>query len=151
MNIFKFLFSISGDEFWPDKILSRIKGEFVVASKNNVGDRKFHNNEDIYEFGSLSIWHPKKFCTDNSIADYEKWFVKFVEENYSLFMESGANEFEIYMEIYFDGGQCNFQIFDKDLLKKLTLFNIALPISIYTMDSSRHQRWISEIELAWEN
>ena len=53
------------------------------------------------------------------------------------------------MEVYFDGGQCNFEIFNKDLLAKLSVFNISIPVSVYLLDATEFQSWENEIKLTW--
>lgn len=149
--IYKYILSISGDNFYPDKILSKIESNFVVNSYFTPTDKKFTNSSDEYNYGSISFWHPQKFSTDESLTSYEREFVEFIEKNYSLFVENGVNDLEILIEIYFDGGQCNFEIFSKDLLKKLGFWGVSLPISIYILRDNEIQKWEDEIKLAWES
>lgn len=148
--IYKYSISISGDEFHPEKIIKEIQGNFTVDSYFNPTDKKPINISEDYGYGSMSFGHPNKNSTEGEIIDYEKSFVEFIEKNYALFVKNGVNEFEIFLEIYFDGGQCNFEIFNKELLKKLGDIGVSLPISVYILKNEEIQKWEDEIRLIWE-
>lgn len=141
--IFKYYFSISGDNFYPDRIIDNIQGSFLINSYFKPGDKKFAGKSDEYEYGGMSFWHPKKFSTEDNIIEYDESFIEFIEKNKSLFIANGVDKLEIYMEIYFDGGQCNFQIFDRVSLKKLANSEVFLPVSVYVLTEE-------EIRLNWE-
>ncbi len=148
--IYKYSISISGDDFHPEKIIEEIQGDFVVNTFFNPTDKKLINISEEYGYGSMSFWHPYKNSTEDKIIEYEKSFVEFIDENYTLFVKNGVNEFEIFIEIYFDGGQCNFEIFNKELLKKFGVLGVSLPISVYVLTSEEIQKWEDEIGLVWE-
>lgn len=148
--IFKYYFSISGDNFYPDRIIDNIEGSFLVASYFKPSDKKFADKSDEYDYGGMSFWHPKKFSTRDSIIEYDESFIEFIEKNYSLFIANDVTDLQIFIEIYFDGGQCNFEIFDKVLLKKLANFDVSLPISVYVLKEEELQEWEEEIRLNWE-
>lgn len=99
----------------------------------------------------MSFWHPNKNSTEDEIIKYEISFVEFIEKNYTLFVKNGVNEFEIFVEIYFDGGQCNFEIFNKELLKKFGNFGVSFPISVYVLKNEEIQKWEEEIKIDWKN
>ncbi|RFS14939.1 hypothetical protein [Emticicia sp. C21] len=111
--IFKYTFSIFGDNFYPDTIIDKIQGDFLINSYFKPTDKKFINRPDEYDFGGMSFWNPKKFSTEGEIIKYEESFIDFIEKNYSLFTENGVNDLQIYIEIYYDGVQCNFEIFNR--------------------------------------
>lgn len=149
--IYKYDFSISGGTFYPEKIISKIKGNFIVESCFSPIDKKSHNKEEEYGYGGISFWHPQKFSTEDSVIEYEKAFIEFIEKNYNTFIESGVDDLQIFIEIYFDGGQCNFEIFNRGLLKKLTNFGVSLPISVYVLKEEDIKKWEDEVKLVWES
>jgi hypothetical protein len=148
--IYKYSLSISGEDFYPEKVLEKVQGSFVICSNFKPTDKKFTNSSDEYGYGGMSFWHPNKYSTEEQIIDYERGFIEFIEKNLNLFTENGAYEFEILIEIYFDGGQCNFEIFNNELLKKIGEFGISLPISVYVLKDEEIQKWEDEIKVAWE-
>lgn len=149
--IFKYNFSVSGDIFYPKSVIQEIKGDFIIDSFFNPTDKKFEDSSNEYGYGGISFWHPNKYSTEDKIIKYEMSFVEFIEKNYTLFVINGVNEFEIFVEIYFDGGQCNFEIFNKELLKKIGELGVSLPISVYVLKNEEIQKWEDEIKLVWES
>jgi hypothetical protein len=149
--IYKYNFSISGDCFDPEKVIERIQGDFIIVSSFRPTDKKFLNSFEEYGYGNLSFWHKRKFSTDDFLIKYENDFVEFIVKNHSLFVENGANEFEIFLEIYSDGGQCNFEIFNKELLGKLSNIGVSLPISVYVLKRREIKKWEAEIKLDWSS
>lgn len=147
--IFKYYFSVSGDNLYPERIIERIQGDFVVDSYFSPTDRKPNNKNSEYGYGGVSLWHPYKFSTDDRILEYETAFVEFIEKNYNVFIENGASELQIFIEIYYEGGQCNFEVFNKNLLKKLAEFGVSIPISVYVIKEQELQNWENEIKLNW--
>ena len=149
--IYKYNFSILGDNFYPEKIIDKIQGDFLVESFFNPTDKIEIDLPDVYGFGGMYFWHPQKFSTGENIMEYENGFIKFIEENYLLFIKNGVDDLQIFIEIYFDGGQCNFEIFNKELLKKLGNFGVSLPISVYILKKRQIHKWKKEIKLVWES
>jgi hypothetical protein len=148
--VFKYTFSISGDDLYPEKVLDKIQGDFIAVSHFSPTDKKkFGDKNSEYGYGGISFWHPNKFATEDRIMDYEKAFVEFIENNYGLFFQNGGNDLDIYLEIYYDGGQCNFEVFNKEMLSKLAKLGVSLPISIYILEENQLQEWENEISLLW--
>ncbi|EGV38396.1 interleukin-7 [Neisseria weaveri LMG 5135] len=74
--------------------------------------------------------HENEFSKEFPDLEYEKSFVNFFSENYDLLKENGATDFSIFIEIYYVD-QCNFEIFNRDLLVELAKYRVNLPISVY--------------------
>lgn len=149
--IYKYILSVSGDSFYPERTLGDIYGDFIIDSYFKPTDKKTVNNSEEYAYGSISFLHSKKFSTEYEILNYENDFIEFLKKNYSCFVKNGVTEFEIFMEVYFDGGQCNFEVFNKELLKSIGGFNVSLPISIYVLKKEEVKKWENEIKLIWAN
>lgn len=149
--VFKYQFSVSGDNFMPEKVINLIQGDFILVSYFGPADKVPEKGSETYGFGDMSFWHPRKFSTETCIAAYEKDFCHFIEKNYQLFVDYGGLDFQIFMEIYFDGGQCNFEIFEKTLLQTLAKHSVALPISVYILAEEAIMKWEREIEQAWDD
>lgn len=148
--IYKIIFSILGENFWPQKIINNIEGDFIVESYFSPTDKKFENSNDEYGYGGMFFFHPKKFAVPGCVLEYEKAFVDFLENNYRLFKENGVEDLEFFIELYYDGGQCNFEIFNKELLKKIADFDVSIPVSVYILKEEELQQWENEIGREWE-
>ena len=147
--IYKYSFSITGDNFYPERVIKNIK-VFEIGSFFSPTDKRVWVKIEEYGYGNLSFWHPKKFATEDEILIYEKDFIEFIEKNYHLFIDNGVNEFEMFIEIYFDGGQCNFELFNKDFFKKVAKIGVSIPVSIYVLSADDIQKWENEIRLNWK-
>ena len=147
--IFKYDFSISGDNLYPEKIINKIQGNFIIDSYFRPTDKRLFNLPGTYGYGGMSFRHPKKFATEDNIREYEAAFVDFIEKNYNLLVEAGVDDFKIFMEIYYDGEQCNFEIFDKLTLNKLTQYSISIPVSVYFLSEQEVSEWENKIKQKW--
>lgn len=147
--ILKILLSISGKAFCPDNAIPLLKGQYTVANKNNFNDQIFENRSDVYEFGSVTLWHPKKFAIAFHFVEYEEFLVDFLLDNYDMFIKEGAEEFQFFIEMYSDDNQCNYEILGRKLLQKLQGINIAFPISFYQLPKKEYKQWEKEIKENW--
>lgn len=145
--IYKYEFSVSGDYLRPESFIKSVEAGFIIDSYFKRDDKK--RNGEEYGYGSISFWHPQKFATVTRIKEYENSFVHFVERNYSLFTKHGGNDFQFLVEIYYDGGQCNFEIFNKDLLQRLGSMGISIPVSVYSLQEEEILKWETEINFSW--
>ena len=55
--IYKYNFSILGDNFYPEKIIDKIQGDFLVESFYNPTDKIEIELTDVYGFGGMYFWH----------------------------------------------------------------------------------------------
>jgi hypothetical protein len=149
--VFKIILRITGEYFTPDSILDKLNGQFIISSRNNPKDKKFENREDKYGFGSISFFHPKKFATEESISIYNEWQIKFLKNNYGVFVEGGADSFQYFIEIYYEGDQCNFEIFSPNELGEISNIRISLPVSVYKFSHVELGKWEEEIRKDWES
>lgn len=133
--IYKYSLSVSGDRFYPERILTNIQGDFIADSYFNPTDQKFENEPDEYGYGSLIFLHKNKCSTEDEIRRYEEDFIEFIANNHILFIENGATEIEI---------------FNRELLKQIGDFEVALPVSIYPLTKEEIQQWKSEISWSWQ-
>ncbi len=100
---------------------------------------------DILDFskeqhGCLCVSHIREFAAYIDEA-YEDDIVSFIEWNYSRLIQAGADDFSVFMDIYYQD-QCNFEIFNKHRLNRLSRFNVSLPISVYAV--SDEDRFINQ-------
>jgi hypothetical protein len=148
--IYKITLSIAGDHFYPSSIVEHLLGSLQVIDVFDPGDKIEDDERKIYDYGNISFWHPRKFAVDSDITAYEQSFLDFLSDNYERFISNGADDFQLYLEAYFDGGQCNFEIFNKKSLKLLTNFDISIPISVYPLAPDAYKAWEEEILIEWK-
>ena len=132
MLIYKITLTLSGDNFFPSDILSKLTGVLNIVGYHSPTDKNEYDKND-YGFGAIFFMHPKIFTISGEGTQYEEDFIDFFEKYNSLFIKSGADELDFFTEIYYSGEQCNFEIFDRKLLSRINKLqnNIALPVSVY--------------------
>lgn len=67
--------------------------------------------------------------------EYENWFVDIIEENFTIFKKIGVKEISLFYNLLFSD-QCNIEIFDRQILKKLAKYDVAIPFSCYVREES---------------
>lgn len=83
---------------------------------------------------NLSFVHSNEFSKEYWDEQYEESYYVFIKNNIDVLKDYGANEFDIFIEVYKqESEQCNFQILDQKFLKLVGDHEISLPISIYTV------------------
>jgi hypothetical protein len=148
--IFNFNLTIYGNSLLPENLKKSCKGNFEIVSSNSPDDFKKFNLDEKYGFGSMTYNHPNTNVTDNNISKYEEDFVDFINLNSEEFKKNKVEEITIFLNVYYSGSQCNFEIFDAKKLKKLAKFNISLPISVYKLSEKKYKVWEREINKKWD-
>lgn len=123
MLIFKITLTISGDKFFPSKLIPFISNRYVPES--------FHDADGDFTHGVIYYMHPQLFGIQGEGVNYEEWFVELLEENFEVFHKYGAEDIDLFIEVYYSDDQCNFEIFNKAMLKRMGNFNVAIPVSVY--------------------
>lgn len=142
MLIFKITFSVSGDDFFPNKIISSLSKKLDIidffSPTDNIGQKK----DSKFGYGLLSFMHPKIFGHLGDGLEYEDEFIKFYEINFNLFKKYGAEDFVFFIEVYYSGDQCNFEVFNKSMLLRLTkgIGKISIPISVYHLEQKEIEK-----------
>lgn len=123
----RFTIHISGNKFIPSKTIEKLKTLLVV---DEFFDSSGNELNETSSWGDMYLIHKNEFSKEFPDIEYEESFVNFFSENYDLLKENGATNFSIFIEIYY-ADQCNFEIFNRDLLVELAKYKVSLPISVY--------------------
>jgi hypothetical protein len=132
-----------GDNFSPKKFLDCIENDFEIISSVEPNDANECDKSGVYGFGSISILNPMKYGVGSEQLKYENWYIDFIEKNYSLFIDNGVTDIRLFWNVYYFN-QCNFEIFDKDMLQNLSKYLISIPVSVYRLSESEIIEMINE-------
>ena len=89
---------------------------------------------EINDYGCLELNHKNEFSKEYWDSEYEQEFVDFFSKNYQLLRLNNADDFRIFIEAFYSD-QCNFEIFNSELLAELAKYKVSLPISVYDCDN----------------
>jgi hypothetical protein len=81
----------------------------------------------------LSILAPTKIGIPGELTDYENWYINFIEVHKELIDRNCVTEINLFIDVFHSGGQCNWEIFSREGLKKIGRYGIAIPISFYSL------------------
>jgi hypothetical protein len=123
---------LSGDSFSPKIFLGQLTDSLIVFNSNEATDLKT-NKTGEYGFGSLSILAPTKIGIPGQLTTYENWYIDFIERHKALMDKNGVTEINLFIDVFHSGGQCNWEIFSREGLKKIGQYGIAIPISFYSL------------------
>ncbi|MNK04937.1 hypothetical protein D3C87_228100 [compost metagenome] len=126
---------LRGQKFWPDKFINLSDDEFLVFDKNDPDDLLWDDKDDMYGFGSLTAIHPMCYGFNDMGFVYEEWYVEFIEKYNGYFSSIGIEEVRFFIEVFYSGDQCNFEVFNISLLERLNQrIRFSLPISVYKLE-----------------
>ncbi len=146
MKIFRITLGLSGDNLQVVELLDEFTVPFFMMDSFKPDDYHKYIPSKKYGFGSILITNPKKFCNEDEVTNYEEWYLGFFEKYFEKMLKFGAEEFSLFIEVFYNG-QCNFEIFDKEMLSRLAKYNVSLPISIYRLELSEINSMLNDAGL----
>lgn len=131
MNL-RFTITIFGNNFNPSKIFNKLDTSLKVTSYFDTGEKD--DIGKINDYGCLELNHKNEFSKEYWDSEYEQEFVDFFRKNHQLLRLNNADDLRIFIEAYYSD-QCNFEIFNSELLAELAKYKVSLPISVYYCDN----------------
>ena len=123
---------ILGTELLIDEILkilgNKIKIEYII----HPNDKKPKRDEK-YDFGCISLSHPKVYIDDDKLVGYLSWFSDFIKEYFDIFYTLGVEKACFVTNIYYTNSFLSLELFDSDFLKQIASYkiSISIPMNIY--------------------
>jgi hypothetical protein len=150
MWIIRISLDLTGDKFSPKAFIEELTDNIHIFTSNEPDDINDRDPNGIFGFGSLTVLCPKVYGLQYEMTDYEKWYLDFIDNNKKLLDKYGVDEMSLYIEVFDNGGQLNFEIFSRQLLKKVGQFDIAIPISYYRLTTEQIIDMLDETEISKE-
>jgi hypothetical protein len=132
MHAIRYTIHLYGRNFIPSNLMERLHTEYEMICMSEPTEKNKY----------LALSSQEHVGYEN-IREYEMWFVEFIEANYNTFTESGVDDIRIFIDVFYAGDQCNFEIFDNILLQRLTIFKISFPVSVYKISLKKFKELIS--------
>jgi hypothetical protein len=150
MWIIRISLDMYGEDFSPRKALTEFTENLHIFSSNEPDDLNDKDPRDVYGFGSLSILSPQVYGLPYEMAEYEEWYLSFIEKYKPVFDKYGVTELNLFFNVFDSGGQPNFKILSRKLLKKVGQYDIAIPISVYRLTTEEIVEMLSETAMPQE-
>ena len=124
---------ILGTELLIDEILKILGNRIKIDSIIHPND--MNKKGEKYDFGCISLSHPKVYIADDELVDYLSWLSDFIKEYFDIFYTLGMEKACFFTNIYYTDSFLSLELFDNDFLKQIASYknkiSISIPMNIY--------------------
>ena len=122
---------ILGTELLIDEILKILGNKIKIGSIIHPND--MNKKGEKYDFGCISLSHPKVYIADDELVDYLSWLSDFIKEYFDIFYTLGMEKACFVTNIYYTNSFLSLELFDNDFFKQIASYkiSISIPMNIY--------------------
>ena len=123
---------ILGTELLIDEILKKLGNKIKIGNIIHPNDKNPKKGEK-YNFGCISLSHPKVYIADDELVDYLSWLSDFIKEYFDIFYTLGMEKACFVTNIYYTNSFLSLELFDNDFFKQIASYkiSISIPMNIY--------------------
>ena len=123
---------IFGTELLIDEILKILGNKIKIGKIIHPNDKNPKTGEK-YDFGRISLSHPKVYIADDELVDYLSWLSDFIKEYFDIFYTLGMEKACFFTNIYYTDSFLSLDLFNSDFLKQIASYkiSISIPMNIY--------------------
>ena len=123
---------ILGTELLIDEILKILGNKIKIGKIIHPNDKNPKTGEK-YDFGRISLSHPKVYIADDELVDYLSWLSDFIKEYFDIFYTLGMEKACFVTNIYYTNSFLSLELFDSDFFKQIASYkiSISIPMNIY--------------------
>ena len=118
---------ILGTELLIDEILKILGNKIKIGKIIHPNDKNPKTGEK-YDFGRISLSHPKVYIADDELVDYLSWLSDFIKEYFDIFYTLGMEKACFFTNIYYTDSFLSLELFDSDFLKQIASYKISISI-----------------------
>ena len=118
---------ILGTELLIDEILKILGNKIKIGKIIHPNDKNPKTGEK-YDFGCISLSHPKVYIADDELVDYLSWLSDFIKEYFDIFYTLGMEEVCFFTNIYYTDSFLSLELFDSDFFKQIASYKISISI-----------------------
>ena len=134
MIAYYFTIDIFGTELLIDEILKKLGNKIKIGNIIHPNDKNPKKGEK-YNFGCISLSHPKVYIADDELVDYFSWLSDFIKEYFDIFYTLGMEKACFVTNIYYTDSFLSLDLFDSDFFKQIASYknkiSISIPMNIY--------------------
>ena len=124
---------IFGTELLIDEILKILGNKIKIDSIIHPND--MNKKGEKYDFGCISLSHPKVYIADDELVDYLSWLSDVIKEYFDIFYTLGMEKVWFYTNIYYTDSFLSLDLFNSDFFKQIASYknkiSISIPMNIY--------------------
>lgn len=130
-----------GENFSPVAFLNGIDNDYNIFSSLEPGEIS-DVTKSPYGYGYLSIISPSIYGASDQLQEYEKWYIDFLYRNKERILSHPIENVNLYIEVFTDGGQLNFNVFSNAALKVIADNDISIPVSVYHIKTKQLKKML---------
>ena len=119
---------IFGTELLIDEILKILGNKIKIDSIIHPND--MNKKGEKYDFGCISLSHPKVYIADDELVDYLSWLSDVIKEYFDIFYTLGMEKVWFYTNIYYTDSFLSLDLFNSDFFKQIASYKNKISISI---------------------
>jgi hypothetical protein len=123
MVLFRFDLTFYGENFVPEPFAATFEAQGVKVEWCS------ENNEKAFSY--LSVAPAKEFSTQLNVDNHLHWFCTLLNENYLALQAGGVEKTVLFTEVFYEGGQCNMELFNHEFYACAHRCALYTPLSAY--------------------
>ena len=127
MIAYYFSIEIYGTELLIDEILKILGNKIKIGNIIHPNDKNPKTGEK-YDFGRISLSHPKVYIADDELVDYLSWLSDLIKEYFDIFYTLGMEKVWFYTNIHYSNSYLSLDLFDSDIFKQIASYKISISI-----------------------
>ena len=117
---------IFGTELLIDEILKILGNKIKIDSIIHPND--MNKKGEKYDFGCISLSHPKVFTDEDEFVYYLSWLSDFIKEYFDIFYTLGMEKACFFTNIYYTDSFLSLDLFNSDFFKQIASYKISISI-----------------------
>lgn len=123
MVLFRFTLTFYGEAFAPEPFVAMLEALGAVV------DWSAENNEQ--RMPCLTVLPARPFSTNPNADNHLQWFMDLLDAHYPTLRAAGVEESVLFTDVYYEGDQCNMELFNPAFYACAARCKLATPLSAY--------------------
>jgi hypothetical protein len=123
MVLFRFTLTFYGEAFAPEPFVAELEALGAVV------DWCAENNKHATPY--LEILPALSFSAQPHADNHLQWFIAVLDAHYPALRAAGVEKTVLFTDVYYEGGQCNMELFNPAFYACASRCELATPLSAY--------------------
>ena len=124
MVLFRFTLTFYGDVFGPQPFVAELEAMGAIV------DWCAERNEQV-STPYLEVSLAQQFSTNPNADRHLQWFIDVLDAYYPALRAAGVEQSVLFTDVYYEGDQCNMELFNPTFYACASRCELATPLSAY--------------------
>jgi hypothetical protein len=141
MVLFRFTLTFYGEAFAPEPFVAGLKAMGAVVEWGA------DNNEHATPY--LEVLPAQPFSTNPNADNHLQWFIAVLDAHYPALRAAGVEQSVLFTDVYYEGGQCNMELFNPNFYSCASRCELATPLSAHKISQKEWNKLERECRNAY--